>query len=53
MGILVEKIRQKDGGVLDGPDFIERFNKINNRVDRLKMKGLRIIIHRKWVFEDE
>jgi len=44
MGKLIERIKQKDGEV-DGADFIERLDRINSRVDRLKMRGLRIIIH--------
>lgn len=39
----IEQIKSKDL-LMDGPNLLEKFEMINNRIDTLKRKGLKIIV---------
>ena len=39
----IEKIKRKDQEI-GGERFLEKFEKINNKIDHLKMKGFRLIV---------
>jgi hypothetical protein len=39
----IERMRKNDYW-MEGPNFIEKFEKINNKIDNLKMKGFKIIV---------
>lgn len=40
---IIEKIKKNDYW-LGGPNLIDKFEKINNKIDHLKMKGFKIIV---------
>ena len=41
----IDKIREQDYW-MEGPNLIDKFEKINTKIDHLKMKGFRLILNR-------